>query len=197
MNWINFSNNAPIKLQGLSNKIILAFGSANDLFFQTQVRPVRTRFVKRTLAILGHSLQYKVYANGLSDDDLVEINQPFINREWLFDIHFYTDGMEPYSVESLPLVAECEWNPRRKGDPKVRFSGFKYDFQKLVVSNAELRLMIFKVKSQNDLIELETYFRNVIKNYRHLEMNAKFLFIAFNDKEKTFYYNEIVKNEIL
>lgn len=191
--WTAFSNNSAIKLSGLSKKIIQTFGNAKDTFFQSNVRPERTRFIKKLLIKLGHELKFKVYANRLSKEDLKEINQPFVNREWLFDIHYYTDGKEPYSVESLPLVAECEWNPRRKGDSKVRFSGFKYDFQKLVVSNAELRLMIFKIKKQSDLTELETYFKNVIDNYRHLESNAKFLFVAFDDKTDNFYYKLIIK----
>lgn len=192
MNWIAFSNNSTIELTGLSKQIIETFGAAIDNFFLNQVRPERTRFVKKILIKLGHKLNYKVYANGLNEVDLQEINQDFINREWLFDIHFYTESNTPYSVISLPLVAECEWNSRRKGDTNVPFSGFKYDFQKLVVSNAELRLMIFKIKRLNDLIELQTYFENVIYNYKHLENKAKFLFIAFDDNKKTFHYKQIV-----
>ncbi len=191
MAWDSFSNNKSIKLKGLSIKLIQTFGNSNDLFFQSQIRPERTRFIKKLLIKLGHELKYKVYANRLSKEDLQEINQPFVNREWLFDIHFYTDNNEPYSVKSLPLVAECEWNPKRKGDSKVSFSGIKYDFQKLLVSNAELRLMIFKIKKQSDLTLLETYFKNAINNYRHLENNAQFLFIAFDDKTKSFHYQQI------
>jgi hypothetical protein len=191
MAWDTFSNNTSIKLEGLSKKIIQTFGNSNDLFFQNQIRPERTRFIKKLLIKLGHELKFKVYANRLNKEDLQEINQPFVNREWLFDIHFYTDSNEPYSVESLPLVAECEWNPRRKGDSIVPFSGIKYDFQKLIVSNAELRLMIFKIKKSSDLAQLETYFKNTINNYRHLENNAQFLFVAFDDKTNSFHYQQI------
>ena len=136
---------------------------------------------------------YQVYANGLSDH-LTQLNGgDFKNTEWLYDLHWYEDGAEPYTTLCLPLVMECEWNPRRKGDPKVPFSGIKYDFQKLLVSNAELRLMIFKVKKLSDLDELDSYFKSNIKNYKHLETGAKFLFVAFYDKDKTFYYKEVFK----
>lgn len=76
---------------------------------------------------------------------------------------------------------ECEWNPRRKGDSKVPYSGIKYDFQKLIVSNAGLRLMIFKIKKLSNLDELGRYFQNNITNYTQLPLKSAFLFIAFCD----------------
>ncbi|KAA6324026.1 hypothetical protein EZS27_026598 [termite gut metagenome] len=150
---------------------------------------------------MGHELEYKVYANRLEEEDLKEVNHNFVNREWLFDLSFYTDRdkyKEPYSIDRLLLTVECEWYSRRKEDKKKdRFSGFKYDFQKLLVSNAELRLMIFIIKKPIDigLFELETYFNNVITNYKHLENKAKFLFVAFSTSEKSFYYKQIIKSD--
>ena len=108
-------------------------------------------------------------------------------------MHWYVEGKNPYTTTRLPLVMECEWQQKRKGDRKVAFSGIKYDFQKLLVSNAEFRLMIFKIKNLNDFNFLSEYFEDNISNYEQLLKNSKFLFIAFYDKEKTFYYTEIIK----
>ena len=136
------------------------------------------------------------------DEDLKEINRPgFVNREWLFDLHWYTEQEEvnegediPYfSVERLPLAVECEWNLNKK---KGVFRGeIKYDFQKLVVTNAELRLMIFQIKDVDDLVKLGNYFENVIKSYKHIENNAQFLFVAFDYKKECFYFKEIIARQ--
>jgi len=45
------------------------------------------------MVLLGHSLGYRVYANGLTDEQQKEQFEDygFINREFLFDIHWYKD----------------------------------------------------------------------------------------------------------
>lgn len=108
-----------------------------------KIRPSRTRLIKDTLAELGHrplrhKPRYKVYANGLSENLRQSFGGDFKNREWLYDLHWYTEGTIPYTTVRLPLVMECEWNPKSKLDSINAFSGIKYDFQKLLVSNAEL-----------------------------------------------------------
>lgn len=112
---------------------------------------------------MGHKLGFRVHANGLTAADLKEIEVEFVNDEWLFDLHWFTNGVEPYSVQSLPLVVECEWNPRRKGDSKTLYSGIKYDFQKLLIANADLRLMIFKIAKETELEVLGGYFNSAIQ----------------------------------
>jgi hypothetical protein len=57
MAWETFSNNNSVKLKGLSKTIIQTFGNSNDLFFQSKIRPERTRFVKKLLVKLGHELK--------------------------------------------------------------------------------------------------------------------------------------------
>jgi hypothetical protein len=190
--WKVFKKKLIKKSSDDSNKIINSLGALADNFFE-QCRPVRTRAVKLNLVKLGHELGYKVYANGLIPEDMAFINRPFVNREWLFDLHWYTDGIEPYTIKSLPLAVECEWNPKRKGDGKVLYSGVKYDFQKLLVTNAGLRLMIFTVRNVAILEILNPYFRETIDNYEHLAPNAKFLLVAFNNKSRCFYYKKIKK----
>lgn len=181
----------------ISKSIIIAIGEKLSYFFSYTLnkgkRPHRTRCIKDTLAILGQKKDYKVYANGLSPK-LCQINGgTFKNAEWQYDLHWYTEGKQPYTTIRLPLVMECEWQQKRKGDQEVEFSGIKYDFQKLLISNAELRLMIFKVVKDQDLKTLSDYFEFNIYNYKHLLPGSKFLFIAFSERLKTFFYKEIKK----
>lgn len=176
--------------------IIRTLGAVIEDFFSydTRIRPQRTRFIKDTLAVLGRdTFGYKVYANGLSPELTQLEGGTFKNTEWLFDLHWYVEGKAPYTTTRLPLVVECEWQQKRKGDKIVAFSGIKYDFQKLLVSNAELRLMIFKVVRPSDFEQLTAYFQDNINHYKHLPTGAKFLFVAFYQKGKTFYYTEIQK----
>ena len=101
-------------------------------------------------------------------------------------------------MTSVPLAVECEWNPNKKQHIKeVAYSGFKYDFQKLVVCNAQLRLMIFQIKKMDDLINLEEYFNKAIQNYSFLAKGSRFLFLAFFPKEEKVFYKEIKKKNKL
>ena len=197
-NWTEYKiDKHSIKAtEKLSKIIIKELAHEIDKFFQfdTKIRPQRTRFVKDTLALLGHNkFKYKVYAHGLSPN-LTQLNGGiFKNSEWLYDLHWYVEGKNKYTTTRMPLVMECEWQQKRKGDSEVDFSGIKYDFQKLLVANPEFRLMIFKVIRPTDFNHLTEYFEDNINNYEHLPSGSKFLFIAFYDKGKTFFYREIFK----
>ncbi len=98
-------------------------------------------------------------------------------------------------MEKLPLVMECEWDYERREDkdPKKEYSAVKFDFQKLIVSNACLGLMIFKLRCKeridDDLASLEDYFTDTINKYENLPKGSKFLVIASHknrDNIKTF-----------
>ena len=75
---------------------------------------------------------------------------------------------------------ECEWNPvHRKDRKKVPFSGIKYDFQKLLLANANVRLMVFKFQKSEHLNDLYSYFYKNIKGYKHLPKGAYFFSLPF------------------
>jgi hypothetical protein len=186
----------------MSRYIVEELGSCLTIFysFKEKKRPQRTTLVKDILSNLGDKIlpnkeQFKVYSNGLSKDLRQENGGKFKNREWLYDLHWYTEDEEPYLPIRLPLVVECEWNPKRKGDKKkIPYAGIKYDFQKLLVANSELRLMIFIIKKDDDLIELDKYFEKAIELCKHIAIYSRFLFIAFDERIKSFYYTEKIKN---
>ena len=92
-------------------------------------------------------------------------------------------------------MVECEWDWLRADDESGdEFSAIKWDFQKLLVANADLRVMIFKPrirkgKSLNE--KLDQYFTETISGYRNLPSGSKFLFIAFSNDG--FWYSQKVK----
>jgi len=146
---------------------------------------------------LGHKLGYRVYANGLYDEQKKEQFDlhNFVNREFLFDIHWYKDKKDEYYMpETISLVAESELGDRRKGDmSKLKNPAVMFDFQKLLVANAELRLLIFKVKNIEELYALETYYEKSIAAYKLLEKGSIFLFACFVQETREFLYCEKFK----
>lgn len=196
--WTTYTaNNPSVKLRDLTSRyIVKALGQTLTTFFSYDTkkqRPQRTTLIKDTLTELGDRKlkgkpPYKVYSHGLSNHLRQSNGGKYKNTEWLYDLHWYTEADEPYLPISLPLVVECEWSPKRKSDRKVPYSGIKYDFQKLLVANADLRLMIFIIKKDNDIVELDNYFDKAINKYEHLEPGSKFLFIAFDERINGFHY---------
>lgn len=207
MEWHEYNGEEPKDLS-TSNacKIVSRLGKiCNDIF--REEREIKTRLIKKNLIILGLDLGYISYANNLKGEDLTEIKHPYVQRELLYDLIWCTED-ECFLMNCMELAVECEWSQRWKSKRRLEwdstwklretsFSGFKYDFQKLLVCNAVLRLMIFRIKKRADLDELEEYFDKAIQSYTLLNMGATFLFLAFFEKEEKLYYKEIVKGSIV
>lgn len=201
MSWNKYVTQKSILAKHhLSRVIIKHLGKTlkNFYTFDGSARKHQTRCIKDQLAILGDKKlpgkpKYKFYGHGISKRLRQEEGGKFKSSEWMWDVHWYTEGKDNYTTTTLPMVAECEWNPTKRGVKGIRFSGFKYDFQKLLVVNADLRVMIFKVTNLAHLDELDLYFTNNIKNYKNLQKGAMFLCMAFYDKEQTFYFREYRK----
>ena len=190
--WKLLNENNIKDIRGNSFQILKCINDLKDDFFSNN-RGERTRLIKTELTKLGHELKNKVYANGLNknveeiENHLKNINQnaneTFINKEWLFDLQWYTEPSNTaYCTESFSLVMECEWELTRKEDRKNDYSAMKFDFQKLLISNADLRLMIFKLRKKKDinedLKELTEYFNNAINGFNNLVPNSQILIIA-------------------
>ena len=175
-----------------SEKIINSLNENLINLYDKSNRKHKTKNIKKQLINLGHKLGYKVYANGLSEEEVKLIGHKFVNREWLYDIHWYTES-GIYEPITLPLACESEWGYEKKNDITNKYSSVKYDYQKLLTTNADLKLMIFRVRKVEDLEELGNYFNKTIQSYKNLVKDSKFLFIAFYDRQKKFYYTEINK----
>ncbi|HTE23665.1 hypothetical protein [Flavitalea sp.] len=76
-------------------------------------------------------LQEKICRLGLDEDYGVAPNIGI--KAWLYDIVWYVEDSKNRLIK-IPLIVECEWN--------LRYDEIQYDFEKLLVGNAERRLMI-------------------------------------------------------
>lgn len=189
----------PSLKKELSNKIVTLFAeiSASYIFEKRNARRPNSNTIKYSLVNLGHELGYRVYANGLSEQQRQEQweKYKFVCREFLCDVHWYVDKAGKfYILENVILVAESELGAARKGDiSKLRNPAIKFDFQKLLIANADLRLMIFKVHKIEHLSELNRYFEEAIREYRTLRKKSCFLFICFVHDSKSLFYCEKYK----
>jgi len=144
-----------------SNLIIQTLASLIDEFysFGYQSYSSKTRLIKDKLCLLGKEQhvakpEQKAYSNRISPEQTQKYNGPFKDREWMYDLHWYTELNDShYMPTELSLAVECEWHKNRE-NRKISFSSVKYDFQKLLVTNATLRLLIFRVSNIAELREM-------------------------------------------
>lgn len=195
--WGDISN-IDNDLYDESKKILVEIRKIKDNIFGLKKRSERTRLIKKTLIGLGHKLKYKVYANGLSDNDIKELGEKFVNKEWLFDLQWYTEPdnvykkNKGYRMLSLNMVMECEWDIKRKYEKvENEYSAMKYDFQKIICSNAKLQVMIFKLKEENDIQNIDKHINSLLSIYKNITKESIVLIIGFRQKNRKVYYREV------
>ncbi len=179
-----------------AKELIEELATLTDIILSKKSKKIITKKVKLTIINIAHSekRKYKVYANGFSQVEVDAIGSGFVNKEWLYDVHLYTDVKgEDYMPELFLLACECEWSKHNSKNWKQNFKDIGYDFQKLLFCNALLRLFICRVNKQEELGLLHTYFSNSIKHFRQLEKGAHFLFICYCWETKSMHYQEILK----
>jgi hypothetical protein len=208
LNWKKFGVDDN-ELDGISKLIVERLGDVSAKFFRYKKKPrsKRTRLVSVTLTRLGDEIlegkpRYHVMSHSLPPWMTQKKRRgkkrrgKFKNVEWLYDLHWYSEVKNPtcYKLLRMHLVVEYEWDwtrtdeKKEKDGKKDKYGAIKYDFQKLLVANADLRLMIYRIADEARRSDLDEYFENVIENYHSLRSNSEFLFIAFDEKAKTFHY---------
>lgn len=194
MNWILYQKEAAVTdmEDETAKEIVSELGGKVEKSFFGLPRRERTSKLFEILTELGDRKGYKVYSHSLSEDFCAKHNHKYANREWLYDLLWYTEE-EGYFPTDFPLVVESEWSKKRKADPEDRYSGIKYDFQKLLLPNTGLRLMIFKTTGKTaELENLSRYFLKAINTYGPSK-HADFLFVGFCNRRKSFYYAHLKK----
>lgn len=132
-----------------------------------------TNEIKRKLSDLGEEREFDICTSGFGNA---------YSGEWLFDLIWYknTNGL----LNALELAVESEW--KRDED------SIKYDFEKLLVTNAKYRLFICQVKP--DETELWSYFQKAINNYDYLSKGFSVLIAMLDDYDTgLFTYKKITK----
>jgi hypothetical protein len=181
-NWLSYNKNNLKRENSLESEIIVDLGALTEDILSNESKKKLTNKVKRSLIYLAHAdtNKFKAYANGFSKLDVEEIGNDFVNREWLFDVHFYTDveGSD-FMPSKFILACECEWSKNKSKNWKRNFSDIGYDFQKLLFCNSLLKLFICRVNKEDELIKLETYFSAAIENFQQLAKGSHFLFVCY------------------
>ncbi|HNL84608.1 MAG TPA: hypothetical protein PKO18_05155 [Chitinophagales bacterium] len=123
-----------------------------------------TNKIKEYLGELGSSFGY-------------EISSSFHNQEWLYDVVWYKNN-ENNILEKTILVVESELSNRS-------INSLKYDFEKLLLSNSDLRVMIcfgqgnFNFpQNVNGIIES---FNNYVTTYQNLNSGDRILILVWDD----------------
>ncbi|KQS91721.1 hypothetical protein [Chryseobacterium sp. Leaf394] len=131
--------------------------------------------LKKRLAQLGDRLGYKVSVGGLGED---------FAGEWMYDVVWFVEDEDGCLIK-VPLIVESEWDKK--------YSGIKYDFEKLLIGNAERRLIICQAKGseiENLFIKLE----NAIVKFQE-NKNDRFLIAVLNcNTDDEFHYRTFTKN---
>jgi hypothetical protein len=202
--WYELPDLKKLKSHNNFQKEILLemYDNAKESFYpknSNRFGALQTEKIKYMLINLGLKKNFWVYANRLKDYQIEFDKQQegkknkVKNREWLFDLHWYKDSLEDYYTQvEFALAVECEWENKRLNDISGNgYSAVKYDFQKLVVTNSRLKLLVFRGRrNTHDFIKLNSYFDNAIRVYTNLSKGSMFLFICFME---TKYY--IVKKK--
>jgi len=156
----------------------------------------------------------------ISDYDACEKGAFHKQNEWLFDFVFFTyNNGQDYTMRHLPIIMESEWrwygnknNDSDKNakdeDPKdskeklyggTKYSPVKFDFQKLLASNAKIKIMVFLLKKGHNLNDFcDTYFQKVINLYEEVDNKSKYIIIAYSkysERRNEFQYKILEKSD--
>ena len=136
-----------------------------------------TKEILTTLCNLGKCLNYEAWAAGTSRNPVP--NEYRERGEFLYDVSWRKlDNCD--RIISFPMVAECEWGPLRE---------IEYDFQKLLLARAKVRVMAYYAKGiQSARCEWNQIYRDrlcELVGAFNGEQKATYLLIVFlDDKER-------------
>jgi hypothetical protein len=133
--------------------------------------------IKHRLMNLGWKHDYQVSAGGFPGE---------CEPEWLYDMVWYREEGEGEDkrLTEVALVVESEW--------KSDFRNIKYDFEKLLVANASLRLMICQAKPQYKEDRM-AYFKNAVAQYRYGRKGDTFLIALLDKESEKFCFEQVTK----
>jgi len=148
--WPEYQVTESINVKtAMSRVLIQEMANLKSQFFalSSNKRRERTTLIKDRLHQLAkQKYKFKAYGHGLSAHLTQDAGGEFKNREWMYDIHWYTEGRQPYTIIRLPLVMECEWEQKRPADKVNTFSAIKWDFQKLLIAKQNCGCWLLRLR---------------------------------------------------
>lgn len=131
-----------------------------------------TQAIKISIGRLGQEYGFPVACSGYSGAQW---------GEWHYDLCWLDyqrnspdDGLhdEENHLLGLPLALECEWG---------NLSYVWEDFQKLLVSRALLKVMVFQEDSKNSVCQITEYLKRCISSYSESDFDGSYVLLGYVD----------------
>lgn len=132
-----------------------------------------TKRLKEEIGKLGLSLDYDVAASGFED----------FESEWLYDLTWYKEDDENRLIH-IELVIESEWGPK--------YNDIKGDFEKLLNSNANRRMMICQANEKN-ISTLFSKLETAINVYNGHKGDSFLIAIFDMSSETQFHFKKFIR----
>lgn len=146
--------------------------------------------LNKMVASVANEYGLSTWALGLNKyEDAGRDDAHISGHEWLYDLVCYRYDNEHYALNDTILVVESEWKGKRYAsmgnDGNDTYGEVKYDFQKLLLSNADVKLLVYKNHNRKDgaTESLKQYFQRRIDNYRQGRASDFFLFACYSHKK--------------
>ena len=121
-----------------------------------------TYSIKEIIGSYGQELGFDVRASGLKQ----------FKNEFLYDIVWYRSN--EIGLKNVELVVESELG---RGLEVI-----KYDFEKLLLANAKMRIMIcFSYLHGDGIEDIKEFCSNAVKNYDQLEKGSRVFVLIWDD----------------
>ena len=135
-----------------------------------------TKQIKSSIAHLGKQKRYWVYASQAEHVD---------GGEWLYDLTWlnYSDDQ----LLTIELALESEWDQ----------NGIIDDFQKLLIARAELRAMIFQVRTENEKEMRFKQLREQIGKFTKSIAGDRYLFSCWVQESRKFSHETYIYQPII
>lgn len=157
-----------------------------EMHFEGQRTP-DTRSLNSAIAKMATSYGLHVWTKNPGDDKNQDNDHTHISgHEWLYDLFCYRFEDENYALSDTILIMESEWGGTRKEskykDGNDPYGEVKFDFQKLLVSNAEIKLMVYGHHGGKEYADedLDHYFQSRIDAYRQGAQTDFFIFARYS-----------------
>ena len=145
----------------------------NEKDSSTWSKKVWTSKVKSFVSKLAPKEGHQVYASS---------SKNVRGGEWLFDLIWVKGNYEENRIERVILAMESEWD-RSKGS-------IDYDFQKLMVVRADLRVMLFNTKKKEKWEEIISSLKEQVKKFSQSQDGDRYLFGGWIDEKEAFEFEE-------
>ena len=134
---------------------------------------VWTHNIKSELCSAGQALGYDVCTSGVTQAN---------SGEWLFDQVWLDWIPDPRQLKRIGLVVECEW--------ELTCEAIFYDFEKLLVARADVRLMIFQAKNAERVEQLFNCMEEEARDFFQSQSGDYYMLVGYDNAESVFLKRE-------